>query len=416
MTGAGRLSAQEPCWILDGPPVGEPSRDEVTAFFDAVDNVDRHLLTLLYGCGLDIGEAAFVLALDPALAHWRVQSALTGGLPERDAAALERGVHRLLGADRDQDTPWNLSRLIERLPPDARSRLEACLGGQRHDAGGDEGRSGLGIGSAVIIALAIAAFMVYGAIRDVSPVWRGRDRMRLGDFQGARRAFEELGKLPEARMWTAIAWLAEGQFDRANEVLLTGNAAGFLGAFRPMDRPLDRLDVDPASGALLPRGVISTQRPDFVFRAEGVGELVIEGVTPTEPPRPLPVIRIPLDAAQQVPPFARLVYPADLRDLHAGSYVWTVPGSETAPAPFTVLGEDQRRELQRHSWQRLTQEIPLHARTFLRGHYFLRNGLYMQAGLHFANLATTFPEQDYPRQMLQQIAEALDVDPSVFLR
>jgi hypothetical protein len=403
-------------WLFPGPPTGEVARDEVTAFFDGTDNTNRHLLVLVFGCGLDLGEAAFTLGLDPALAHWRLQEALTSWKPGLDPAALERGVEKLLRADRDANSPWSLNRLIERLPGDVRRRLEGCLAGQRHDVGGDEGRSGLGIGSAVVIALGITAFMLYGAIRDMNPLWRGRDRMRLGDYQGARRAFEELGRLPEARTWSAIAWLAEGRFDRALDTLLTDNAASYLGAFRPMDRMLDRLDVEASSGALLPRGLISTQRPGFVFRAGPPGELVIEWLTDDDPPRIGRTVRIPLEDSRDGPPIVRLVFPPEFRGLESGTYLWSVPGSEETPAPFTVLPAEQRRELQRHSWQRLSQEIPLAARIFLRGHYYLRNGLYMQAGLLFANLSTTFPEQEYPSRMVEEISQALGVDPSAFLR
>jgi hypothetical protein len=80
------------------------------------------------------------------------------------------------------------------------------------------------------------------------------------------------------------------------------------------------------------------------------------------------------------------------------------------------MSRAQRQQIQRHSWQRLSHDIPIHARTFLRGHYYLRSGLYMQAGYQFRDLVEAFPDEPYPREMLGRISAALGVDPTAFLR
>ena len=82
---------------------------------------------------------------------------------------------------------------------------------------------------------------------------------------------------------------------------------------------------------------------------------------------------------------------------------------------FTLVSREQQVK-QREDLGRLTQEIPVVARDFLRGQFFLHHQLYVQAGEVFARLSRKFPDQAWPRQMVAQIAAALGVDPSAFLR
>ena len=273
------------------------------------------------------------------------------------------------------------------------------------------------MGSLVIVVLAIAAFLFYGVLRDLNPLRHGKALLRLNDYANARLAFEELGDLPEARAWTAISWLAEGNYSRALEALQSPGAASYLSMFRPMDEPLESIEVDPASGVMLPRGLITTTSPQLVYRAGQAGELVLLG-------RPfdavaqgyLPVrIRVPETSAGPSP-VIMLNWPADLGPLQAGHYSWMAPGSERHPATFTLLPDDQRHEIDSRVGEKLTDEVPYQAATFLRAHYFLRNRLYMQAGQAFAYLSRRFPNEAYPRDMVAQVAAALGVDPSAFLR
>lgn len=370
---------------------------------------DRHLLALVYGYGLDLGLAAWTLDLDPALAHWRLRATLEG-------ESLERGVAAML---RRADGPSDEARaLLEDLPDEARARLQSALDGTRVSAAAAaEGtRPGLGVGSLVIVLLAIAAFLLYGVIRDRNPLRHGKDLVRRGDFATARLVLEELGTLPEARVYTAFTWLAEGDFGRAFEALQSPGAGSHLAMFRPFEESLEVREVDPASRALLPRGLITATQPALVFRSGPGGEIVLLGRPidgSSEPFRPVR-IRVPEsgDGSQVIV----MSWPAGLGELAPGDYTWTVPGSELHGGAFSLLPDDQRIELDSHVADRLSNDIPYPAIVFLRAHFYLRNKLYMQAGLNFATLARRFPEQAYPREMIAQVAAALGVDPSAFVR
>jgi hypothetical protein len=323
------------------------------------------------------------------------------------AAALER-----------DGGPAEQARLvIERMPPRDRARLQAQLAGNRSEAAGHERRPGLGIGSLVLILLAAGAFMVYGAYHDIDPFWRGKRDLRLGDFASARAAFAELGALPDARMWTAIAWLAEGRYDEAFGIVHDPAVRKALAQFRPMDEPIEPVEADPESGALLPRGPTTITRPTFVYEAGPGGALTLVWSSLDDPDAVQRTLRFPVTDTLVGPDgTARLEYPSDRSALEAGLYQWWVPGSEGRPATFMLLDKERRREIQNRSMYVQRQEIPAAARTFLRAHYYLRNRLYMQAGEHFADLALEFTRERYPRRMLSEVASALGVDPSVFLR
>jgi len=271
------------------------------------------------------------------------------------------------------------------------------------------------VGSLLVIVVAVAGFLVYGVIRDVNPLWRGRDLLRLGDHDGARQALLELGPLPEARAWVGISWLADGEFDRALEVLREPEASQYLAAFRPMEGPLTPLAADPESPALLPRGLSLSARPTFVFRAAPAGVLQLE-LTPdalggSAPRRERWDVPDTLDAG----PFVSFEYPIQARALTPGTAVWTAPGSEDRPTSFTLLGRETQRDL-RAALERLTYQIPQPAQDFLRGQFFLRHGLYQRAAEQFARLVRQFPDQPWPLRAVEQVAAALGVDPAVFLR
>ncbi|MHC5210311.1 MAG: hypothetical protein ACYTG2_06310 [Planctomycetota bacterium] len=406
--------ATQTSWLFSGATKLTAPRDEALAFLDRQEHEDRRLLALRYGYDLDLGSASWVLGLDPSLAHWRLRGSFTEWDGQSEPAELERGVTAVLTSD---GAPSEVAlRIGERLPARARRRLEAQLSGSRGDEAAQDRRSGLGVGSLVLILIAAGVFMIYGAYNDIDPLRRGRRDVRLGNYTSARAAFAELGALPEARAWTAITWLAEGQFDKAFEIMLDPVVRKYLAQFRPMDEPLEPVEADFESGARLPRGLITLMTPTFVYDPCPEGVLTLVGSALDDPDAVLRTIRIPLPDTRGGMPLARLEYPSNRAPLQAGVYHWWVPGGEQHPASFTLLDAGQRREIQDRAWQRLTHEIPAAARTFLRAHYYLRNHLYMQAGEHFADLALEFTHETYPRRMLAETGAALGVDPSAFLR
>lgn len=403
-------------WLFPAEASAPAGRAVASEFLARRDATERKLLALVYGFALDVGLAAWTLDLDAALAHWRLRAALAApGENGAGPGTLERGVAALLSSPAGPSD--EARRIAGELAPEARERLQAALEGTRVEAAPEFARPGLGVGSLVVVALAIAAFLLYGVIRDSNPLWNGQNLVRRGDFEAARVAFEELGGQPEARAWTAIAWLAEGNYPRALEALATPGAASHLALFRPMDEPLETIEADPATLALLPRGLITSQSPTIVYGAGPAGEIVflghpLDGTSDTF--RPLR-LRVP-DTSGGASPIIALSWPDELGALPPGNYSWSVPGSELHQGSFTLLPEEQRLELESHARDRLSAEIPYQAMVFLRAHYFLRNRLYMQAGQLFASLARRFPEQEYPRTMVAQVAAALGVDPSAFLR
>ena len=403
-------------WLFPAEAAAPAARAVASDFLARRDATERQLLALVYGYALDIGLAAWTLDLDAALAHWRLRAALTArGVNGAGPASLERGVAALLsGAAGPTD---EARRIAGELPPETRARLQTALDGTRVEATPEVARPGLGVGTFVVLALAIAAFLLYGVIRDTNPLRHGKALLRMADFANARLALEDLGSQPEARMLTAIAWLSEGNYERALEALNTPGAASYLGLFRPMDEPLETIEVDPASRALLPRGLISTQYPSVVYGAGPAGEIVflghpLDGSTDTF--RPLRH-RVP-DTSAGASPVIVLSWPDDLGALPPGNYTWSVPGSELHQGSFTLLPDEQQYEIESHARERMSAEMPYPAMVFLRAHFFLRNRLYTQAGQLFAGLARRFPEQEYPRAMVAQVAAALGVDPSAFLR
>jgi hypothetical protein len=406
---------RDPSWIFSGNPRERVVADSAASFLASLPKEDRDLFVLSHGLGLDFGTVAYAMDMDTSIVSWRLRRALMASEIAGEPGELERGVAALFADESIGE--WNAETLLAAMPADVRERLDARQASNVTGAAGDEAHSGLGIGAVGLILLAMIAFIAYGVIRDEDPMWRGKARVRQAQFEQARDAFRELGNLPEARAWTAITWLAEGNFEKANEVLAEPAAELYLGLFSPMTGVLETLDVEVGSTAALPRGLISLVRPEFAFTSGAVGVLSVEqgavddGTTANSPRR------LALSGAPAgIHPTRNVPYPRRWAPLEAGTYVWIAPGAPPNRAAFTVMSKEQRQEIQRHSWQRLSHSIPLHARMFLRGHYYLYLHLYTQAGNQFRDLALAFPDEPYPRQMLDRISAALGVDPTAFLR
>jgi hypothetical protein len=225
-----------------------------------------------------VSATAHLLEYLRGIEHGRQLSPNTVAAYRRDlyefAAFLDRYFN---GADWTWDGVDRLALrgFLGELSRRGRARLEAQLSGARGDEVTQDQRSGLGVGSLVLILIAAGAFMIYGAWNDINPLQRGKRDVRLGDFASARKAFDELGLLPEARAWSAITWLAEGRYDKAFEVLLDPTVRNYLASFRPLDEPLEPVDADRESGALLPRGLVTHRTPSFVYDPGPEGVLTI---------------------------------------------------------------------------------------------------------------------------------------------
>ncbi|HTE05464.1 MAG TPA: hypothetical protein VK824_04645, partial [Planctomycetota bacterium] len=414
--------------LTPGPRASSASPAVAAAFLARLEATDRAILVLALGLGLDLGTVAFALQLDPSIVAWRLRRTLISGSDGGGPAALEAGVTQWLrspaegvpargeaearragkaaGAGRAVREPAALAeshagRAFAELPDVVRERIATRLDRHEEEAATNERRPGLGIGSLVLILVAAAGFMVYGALRDVNPLWRGKAQVRAAEYAAARDSFQELGSLPEGRAWIAMTWLAEGDYEHALAVLAEPETAKFLGEFRPMDAPLEPVDADPASQALLPRGLVADPRPRFVYVADGTSALTLE-VHP-EQPNVGRKVRWPLPAAGAATGVTVLEYPKDWPSLTEGVVLWDVQDGSVEPTAFSVLEKDVRRDLVQHAAAFLTHEIPLSAREFLRAQFDLRNGLLEQAAGRFAMLAKEIPTAAYPRLMLARI-------------
>jgi hypothetical protein len=426
----GRLPAAPDRAVLPGRRDGAAAPAVAERFLARLEPADRAILVLVLGLGLDLGTVAFVLQLDPSIVAWRLRRTLLAEAEGADPVALERGVTRWLRspaaaraggashAGSNGRAQTVAAGVFAALPAEVHERLALRLGSPGQDGAMAGRRPGLGIGSLVLILVAAAGFMVYGAVRDVNPLWRGMGLVRQGEYAAARTAFQELGALAEGRAWIAITWLAEGDYEHALGVLAEPDTARYLGEFRPVDTPLPRLDASASSLALLPRGLTAEPRPTFVYLADGATALTLEQQHADQPGKSRKV-RVPLPDAGKATGVVRLAYPAEWPDLAEGVVLWDVAEDEEGelePTSFTVLERDARRSMAQKAAARLTHEIPSAAREFLRAHFDLRNGLLAQAGGRFALLAELFPDQAYPRQMVERIGAALGVDPAVLVR
>ncbi|MHC4845427.1 MAG: hypothetical protein ACYTCU_04605 [Planctomycetota bacterium] len=401
---------REPSWIFPGSARARVPGEEAATFLESLEDEDRDLFVLSHGLGLDLGTVAYATHLDTSIVSWRLRRALMASEIAGEPGELERGVAALFSED--TNGAWDPDARLDAMSVEVKSRLAARLASHAAGAAGAEARSGLGIGAVAMTLLAMIAFGAYGVISYEDPMYRGKVRMGLGQYQQARNAFRDRGNLPEARALTAVTWLAVGNYEKAFEVLDEPAAQQYLASFRPIDTGLEMLDVEPGSTALLPRGLITSQRPDFVYVGGPAGEFSVAQSRDDE--TVARTLQLPEQAGDGGP--VTRVYPASWRLLEPGAYVWTAPGDPPNSAAFTVMSRAQRQQIQRHSWQRLSHDIPIHARTFLRGHYYLRSGLYMQAGYQFRDLVEAFPDEPYPREMLGRISAALGVDPTAFLR
>jgi hypothetical protein len=399
------VAAGEPTLCFPAPLPAD--RGAAERLLDGVGESDRAVLLLSHGCALPLGDVAWALKLDPSVVAWRLRRLFAAAGAEQ-APAVERGVVEVL---RERIRSGAAS--AAQLPAEALQRLAARNGGA---TAATAARGALGVGSLLLILAGAAGFMVYGAIRDVNPLWRGREQVRQGQYEAARQSFVELGRQGEARAWIAFCFLAEGQFDKALEVLREPEVEQYLpAAFRPHDAPIESLGQDTESPALLPRGLVSVMRPAFVFRPAPAGELSLQ-LTATALGTDKPRTRVwPIEDTSSRSPVVTFPYPKDMPELPQCTGVWTAPGDTEHPVSFSVVSREQAVK-QREDLGRLTQEIPVVAREFLRGQFFLHHELYTQAGDVFARLSRRFPDQVWPRQMVNQIAAALGVDPQAFLR
>ncbi len=233
-----RLTTAEPCWLFPGRRNERASDAASAAFLKQLSEEDSRIVLLVHGFGLDLGSVAFALRLDPSIVSWRLRRSILSAPADVGPAALERGLTEHLRATLPGEggaaSTTRAARLFAQLPEAVRERLDSRLDSRDGDLTEQDRRPGLGVGSLVLILVSVAAFMVYGAIRDVNPLWRGMSLVRQGNYASARNAFQELGDLPEGRAWIAITLLAEGDYEHALAILKEPGAAQFLGSFRPI--------------------------------------------------------------------------------------------------------------------------------------------------------------------------------------
>lgn len=442
-----RHGCPAPAWLFrdaDGMPLGRAKGcpAEVAArVLAGLEPVDRRLFVLSHGLGFGVGPMSYATRVDPSLVRWHLQRALDDGAAEHGvrAADLEAGIRALLtdpGLAATQPAPeeggdWSAAGLLERFPDDELERLTARV---LHDIDAttlEEQRSGLGLGPILFVGALVAAFAIYGALRDVNPIWHGTRLMSLGQYEEAREILSEYARVTnstEAQTKVALCWLAEGRFDEAlaqfaeqeqRLARIDPTANHPLGAFRPSDEPLPYVGGSPDCPALLPRGLITNPRPPFVFEADEsdeAGELtlrLIPKVGTTGETRS--VSREVEPSEDPLERFRRVPYPSDWRPVPAGAATWSAPGDDCA-ATFTVLDPSRTRQLMNRARLGLLPSTPEAAQYFLRGNFYLRHELFQQAGEQFAWLVQQFPEQPYPRDRLDAIATALGVDRKVFMR
>jgi hypothetical protein len=418
--------------ILADLPTAEPTRlmpqsentaidaERAARLLSEMDPADQRICILTYGLGVSLGCVASALRLDPAVVAWRLGIMVKQSGNPRENASLEASLISLLqGAHPEVTTGlgsgepgWNARDLVSRFPEETKQRLLARLVHQEEDISLKRARSGIGVGALLMVGAVVLFFIGYGFVLDRNPMWRGQERMGAGRYDQARQAFGLLGNLPQARCQTAIAWLAEGEYEKALEILEDPDVMSWLVDCRPVALPLARVDADPQSGALLPRGLVVGRRPTFIYRPGVPGDLTVEIVASERRET------LPLPPADSQAEFAELAYPDDWHPLPQGVILWSIPGGEGAPPQTTgleVITSDQRRQMNRDLIDWLSG-VPPAARLFLRGHYFLRQGLYIRGADQFAALARQFPTRPYPRMMLAEIGRALGVDPALLLR
>ena len=412
------LEYDEPSWLHPVEEVEPADASATAAFLNGLDREDFGLFVLAYGMGMRLGEVSQALRLDPALVVWRLRRALHRAPDvkgERGMAALELGTSELLRhPELADDAPppthgeaWSLPDLVKGLDDEVRARLEARLAPP-----GDVSRAGVGVGVVVLVLLVAAGFMVFGAIRDVNPLWRGKDLMADGKFAQAIESLEQYWDPVLAQEQIGLCHLALGEYDAALEAFAYPGVAERLGSFAPVTERLPSLDFEPGR-ALLPRGLIRNSEPTFVFRAGppgrlgisvGWGEQTVGRMTKIEDSR-------------EGPPIVKMAYPEEWPTLVPDQVVvWAIEDPNISQAEFQCMDREERLAVRSDCLRFLDRSIPAQAHWFFRGHYFMRKKLFTQAGDQFAMLTDIFPRAEYPREMVKDVSRILGVDPQAFLR
>jgi len=411
------LEYEEPSWLHSVEAMKPAPPEDSAQFLNALEEEDLGLFVLAYGMGMRLGEVSQTLKLDPALVVWRIRRALQRSKASLPPASLELGVTELLRADtlpenvpppQTGDGTWAVASIVESLDDTVQDRLKAGLSAPAVDSG----RSGVGIGLVVLILVGAAGFMVFGAIRDVNPLWRGKDLMRTGRFSAAREAFADYWDPVVAHEQISICYLAVGDFTNALAKMQYPGVLDRFGAFSPVTDDLAPLDFDPGSHALLPRGLVRTSEPPFVYKAGAAGRILISVGWRDED-----FVRIAdLPDTTSGPPIVRMAYPEAWPTLPPGVVVWGVEDPELSQADFICIDKEERLEIRSDCLRFLTRNIPQNAQLFFRGHYYMRRGLYTEAGQQFAKLARNFPGESYPKEMVATVSGILGVDQQAFLR
>ncbi len=433
-----------PTWVHRDLVTHEPSGDATACSPETaaralcnLDPIDRRLLILSHGLGFRLGPVSYATRVDPALVTWHLQRAIDGAAKAAGVEAddLEAAIHALLTRDDHADvTPappegegasWRAAELLRHFPEDEISRLTARVVHNVDSNTLEESNPGLGVGAIAFVGVVVAAFMIYGALRDVNPVWQGTRLMQLGQYDEARRVLSDYARMTksgEAATKVILCWLAEGDFDEAFRELsehtqLTANfdpeANHPLGAFRPNDAPLEFVGGDPDCPAVLPRGLITNTRPPFVFLSREAGTLELNLIPKVGTEGDIRTVTVEVEPTSQR--FTRITYPSHWAPIPPGAASWSAPGVETM-ASFTVLETTRTRKLMNRARLGLPPSTPEPAKYFLRGHFYLRHELYQQAAEQFAWLVQEFPDERYPSDQLDLISDALGVDRKVFLR
>lgn len=414
------LPRGEPGWIHAGVHTPPCPPDVAATFLNELEPRDLDLVLLAYGLGLRLGDVSRAMGLDPAVAvfrmhraFWRWRQRSTGdGQGPPDPAALERGVAGVLaGRLRPRGTPpapgrrgFTARELLVDLDPAVRQRLAESLtpSDRRIEPG-----SGLGVGLVAVVLAVALGFLVFGALRDVNPMWKGNGLMREFEYARALEVFRGVGTT-EARVRGVLCLLAEGRFGEAHAALEDPDVARSFLQFAPAAVPGPVAAVDPANRALLPRGLVTLQQPRFVLRAGPPATLVMT-IAGRE-------LRTAVPESRAGPDMIVVDYPAAWPALVDCRADWYLDDGTRHEASFDVADQATISLIRDRNRRMLSQEVPVHAQSFLRGQHFLREGLLVQAGGQFARLAEAFPAEESPRQQVWAIAAALGVDPAALLR
>lgn len=425
------LEYDEPSWLNTIENMEPATPTQAAEFLNDLDSEDFGLFVLAHGMGMRVGDVSQSLKLDPALVIWRMRRALHRAHeahPEIAPASLELAITDLIrNPEASHEVPpptrgagtWSVAHLVENLDASVQERLQAQL----RPPEADGGRSGLGIGVVILVLAGVAGFIVFGVIRDKNPLWRGEDLMRAGRFAQAREALAEHWDKEAAHEQIALCYLAVGDYDRALEAFAYPGVVERFGSFAPFDEPVEPLDWEQDSNALLPRGLVLNGRPTFVHRAGPPGRLHIRlGWHDQQVDRLLE-----LEDSRNGPSIVRTDYPADWPSLPPGPVVWaTVPWvrgpdgtrtvGEMSQADFQCLDRESQQEYRSDAKRFLDRSIPVKAHEFFLGNYLMRKGLYADAGQQFARLARMFPGSNYPRVMIERISAILGVEQAAFFR